>query len=634
MLTLLRTRLAMVRATRERGVALAMVVGIASVLLLLISLTMTFSVSGLVRSNHDADWDAAMSAAFAGVADYQGRLTNDPSYQQYGNPASAFTIANGSQGSVALPPAGRDNPAFDVTTKAAGGRWASVPLTDGLAANASFRYEVDNSKYASNGILHLRATGRVDTVTRSVVANIKQTGFTNYVYFTDYEELDPTLNDVNCTVAYAWAATRSSGCLINFIAGDTFDGQVHSNDTLNICGGTFKQRVTSANPTPIAGKLYTANNCSGGAQTPTFSAGAPVNAAQITMPPAQAQLDQVRTDISTKVPSPGCLYTGPTKITYAVSGGVASMTIRSPWTRKTQLSNGNATAGTAPAFCGTPGDPTKTESQNSGTLSGATGQTIAIGPSSQLYNNLAYVQAVPSGVTNANYWSSSASPNANGFKCVGGTNNAAAGNGIGYPVANEIVPSIATYDCRAGDVFVEGTMHSAMTVTAEHFAWITGKLVYQDAANDILGLVGAGAVWVWNPIVCTNPTTYPNSSGTACSSNKPYLTFEATASSGNCARTINAAILSNNHSFEVHNYDSGDSQAYLCVTGSIAQEFRGPVGRGAGSSRSGFLKKYSYDTRLLNSPPPKFPTPRTTSYDVNTEIEVKTAFGSDGAPLS
>ena len=58
------------------------------------------------------------------------------------------------------------------------------------------------------------------------------------------------------------------------------------------------------------------------------------------------------------------------------------------------------------------------------------------------------------------------------------------------------------------------------------------------------------------------------------------------------------------------------------------------MGRVAGSSRSGFLKKYSYDTRLLNSPPPKFPTPRTTSYDVNTEIEVKTAFGSDGAPLS
>ena len=174
-------------------------------------------------------------------------------------------------------------------------------------------------------------------------------------------------------------------------------------------------------------------------------------------------------------------------------------------------------------------------------------------------------------------------------------------------------------------------MHSAMTINAEHFAWITNKLVYQDAANDILGLVGAGAVWVWNPIVCTNPTPYPASNGASCSSEKAYLTFESTSGSSNCARTINAALLSNNHSFEVHNYDSGIFIGYLCVTGSIAQEFRGSVGQGSGSS--GFLKRYSYDTRLLNSPPPKFPTPRTTSYDVNTEIEVKTAFDSTGAPL-
>ena len=123
----------------------------------------------------------------------------------------------------------------------------------------------------------------------------------------------------------------------------------------------------------------------------------------------------------------------------------------------------------------------------------------------------------------------------------------------------------------------------------------------------------------------------PASNGASCRNEKAYLTFEASSGSSNCARTINAAILSNNHSFEVHNYDAGIFIGYLCVTGSIAQEFRGPVGQGSGSS--GFLKRYSYDTRLLNSPPPKFPTPRTTSYDVNTEIEVKTAFDANGAPL-
>lgn len=622
----LRLRLRRVRSTQDRGVALSMVVGIGAVLLLLVAATMSFSISGLVRSNHDADWDAAMSAAFAGIGEYQGRLTNDPSYQQWGNPSSLFTIANGSQGTVVLPTGANANPAFDITE---GGSWATVALTDGLPANASFRYEIDNSKYASNGILHIRATGRVDNVTRSVVANIKQTGFTNYVYFTDYEELDPALNGGGCPKTRAWEdPTRPASCLINFVAGDTFDGQVHSNDTLNICGGTFKQRVTTANPNRnSSGNLYTQTSCSG---TPVFTAGAPSNAALITMPPVQVQLDQVRTDIPAKVPVPGCLYTGPTKITFSVSGGTAYMNVISPWTKATQLNPTGTPPGSAPAFCGKPGDPTKTQAQNAGTLSGATGQTIAIGPSSQLYNNLAYVQSVPTTVGDPNYWLAAAYPNANGLKCVG-ADNISAGNGLGYPILNEVVSTYAPYNCRAGDVFIEGTMHSAMTVSADHFAFITNKLVYSDPANDMLGLVGAGAVWVWDPQVCTSPTPFPTSTNTRCTTSKDALTWEATSSSGNCARTINAAILSNNHSFEVQNFSTADFAGYLCVTGSIAQEYRGPVG--TGSSSSGFLKRYSYDTRLLNSPPPKFPTPRTTSYSVATEIEVKTAFSSTGAQL-
>ncbi|WP_157480326.1 hypothetical protein [Leifsonia sp. Root227] len=633
MRAILRRRLG--SASSDRGVALAMVIGIGSVLLLLVTLTMTFSVSGIVRADHDKDWDAAMSAAYAGIAEYQGRLTNDPSYQQYGNPASKFTIANGSASTVTLPTGANTNPAFDVAPKGSGGRWAAVPLTDGLPPNASFRYEVDNSKYASTGVLHVRATGLVDSVTRSVVANIKQTGFTNYVYFTDYEILDPQLNSKSCTKAYAWQSTtaRDSGCLINFITGDTLDGAVHSNDTLNICGGTFKQRVTTANPNrDSSGKLYSASNCPSGSSAPVFNAGVPANSALITMPPPQQQLDQVRTDIPGKVPNPGCLYTGPTKITFSVSGGTAYMNVISPWTKQTQVVGNPATGPGVPAnpaFCGKPGDPAKSLTQNANTLSDTKlGQTIAIGPSSALYNNLIYVQSIPTAASDPNSWATNKTPNGNSFTCVG-ADTTSSGNGLGYPVKYEIVSTAASYSCTAGDVFVQGTMHSAITINADHFAWVTGQLTYSDAAHDILGLVGAGAVWVFNPIVCTNPTNW--TSGT-CRASSSGMTWEASSSSTNCARTINAAILSNYHSFEVQNYDSGDPYGYLCVTGSIAQEFRGPVGQGSGSS--GFLKRYSYDTRLLNSPPPKFPTPRTTSYDVTTEIEVAVAYRPDGSPTS
>jgi hypothetical protein len=622
------------RAAQDRGVALAMVIGIGAVLMMMVTVCVTYSVSGLVRSKHDQDWNAAISAAYAGVADYQGRVTNDSSYAQWGNPAASFTKANNSQGSVTLPTGTLANAAFNI---AKGAAWAPVPAAiAGTTTPAWFRYEVDNSKYASSGVLRVRATGKVGTTTRSVVANIKQTGFTNYVYFTDYEILDPTVNSTTCTIAYAWqsSTTKSSACTISFIAKDSLDGQVHSNDTLNICDGTFKQAVTTSNPKPDgSGKLYSQNNCSA-PKTPNFSLGAPTNSALITMPPPTQQLDQTRSDIPTRVPLPGCLYTGPTKITFYLSNpsdptSQPMMNVISPYTKKVQIVGNPPTSATTPqpTFCGTPGNPAKSQAnQTANTLAAAGGQNIPIDSSSQLYNNLIYVQSVPTTSTDPNYWSSSTSPYNNAYSCKG-ADGTSAGNGLGFPMTNELVPtSTGGYGCRAGDAFVQGTMHSAMTINADHYLYVTGKLSYADPAHDILGLVGAGSVFVWNPVQCT-----ATSNGN-CTATKNLLTFEATSTSTNCARTINAAILSNLHSFEVQNYDKGSFLGKLCVTGSIAQEFRGPVGLADGSA--GFTKTYSYDTRLLNTPPPKFPTPRTTSYDLTTQIEVGRAFLADGTPTS
>lgn len=608
MIRLARRRIA--GARHEEGVALVMVIGIGAVLVLIVTLCMSLSVSGLVRSQRDQDWAAAMSAAYAGVADYQGRVTNNPSYSQYGNPSAPFTIANGSSGTVAMPPASQPNAAFNIT---AGAAWASVPSASGGAAVASFRYEVDNSKYASNGILRVRSTGRVGSVTRSVVANIKQAGFTNYVYFTDYEILDPAVNTRTCTIAYAWQSStpRNSNCIINFVSGDTLDGQVHSNDTINICGGTFGKQVTTSNPNRVSGLLYTQTNCSP-ATTPTFSAGPMQYSTPIAMPAPMQQLDQTRTDIPATVPTPGCLYTGPTTITFYVSGTNAMMNVVSPWTKKTQIVGNPATGGSTPAFCGTPGNPAKTQTQNAGTLSGAAGQNIAIGSGSQLFNNLVYVQSVPTAAIDPNTWSTSSAPNklSNRAFCKG-ADGSSSGNGIGFPISNESVPATAGYGCRSGDAFVQGAMHGAMTINADHFIFVTGKLAYTDPAHDILGLVGTSSVWVWNPV---------DSWGSNLN------TFE----SGTCGRTINAAILSNQHSFEVQNFDQGWYLGNLCVTGSIAQEFRGPVGTGNGYT--GFTKVYNYDGRLMNTPPPKFPTPRTSSYDVSTQVEVASAFAASGAP--
>jgi hypothetical protein len=63
-------------------------------------------------------------------------------------------------------------------------------------------------------------------------------------------------------------------------------------------------------------------------------------------------------------------------------------------------------------------------------------------------------------------------------------------------------------------------------------------------------------------------------------------------------------------SFMRDNWSQG-LKGTLTVYGGIIQDERGPVGTfngGTGQKISGYSKDYTYDTRLLNTPPPFFPT--------------------------
>jgi hypothetical protein len=89
--------------------------------------------------------------------------------------------------------------------------------------------------------------------------------------------------------------------------------------------------------------------------------------------------------------------------------------------------------------------------------------------------------------------------------------------------------------------------------------------------------------------------------------------------------TIDAAIMSLNHSFYVQNWASGSNAACsvanpcavpgvhsLIINGVVTQEFRGPVGTfnpSTGTMQSGYNKAYSYDTRLKYLSPPYFLSP-------------------------
>lgn len=575
----------------DDGAALVMTIIIGMVLLVFVGTATAIAVSGTRKSSRDADWNAAIAAAYAGVEDYKSRLSNDNTYVRYGNPSAAFSAGS----DVRLP--SEVNPAFGEGTA---GSWAPVP---GSTNGAQFRYEVDNRQYEATGALRVRSSGRVGGVVRTIVVNVKQEGFVDYLYFTDYEMVDPILTkDSRCVEAYAWASPANvhpAYCSdIQFATNDVINGPLHSNDTILICGqARFRGEFTTANSIGALYKKVGGWSCPG---DPIFAV-KPKVAKSVGMPKTNSQmLSETRMDLET-VQRPGCLYTGPTIITFTADG---KMNVKSPFTKLTRIIGEGATSGEAAPACGAVGSAT-------GQLGSTAGATIAVIP-----QNLIYVQNVPSLSTNKNYWPANANP-AN-FTCSGG-NSWNFGTVAKYPAANEQVPyaSPAHYGCRNGDVYVRGVLDGEVTVAAQNYIYVTGDLTYESVSDDVLGLVGENSVWVHKPVYCSD---WDDDRRTKCNT---YTNISSTKN-----RRIDAAILSVAHTFLVQNYDRGAGLGTLTVMGAIAQKFRGPVATAGGS---GYVKNYSYDARFKYMAPPKFLSPVSTTYGVSEIVEVKTAFKPDGS---
>ncbi|GAA4266395.1 hypothetical protein [Frondihabitans peucedani] len=613
MLRLLRARFArrLLRVVRagddERGMALATVVILGTVLMLMSGIIVSVSVSGAQKSDYDADWNAAGAAAYAGVEDYQSKLANDNSYSQYG--ALGNSVSNPfSAGSTFL--GTNNNPAFDLTTGPAG-KWA--PVDPSVPTGGSYRYQVDNSTYSKNGVLRLQSTGRVGNVTRTVVASLKQSGFLDFLYFTDYEIRDPALT-AGCTAAYAWAVSNRPNCTtIQFGPSDVITGPAHSNDTMTICGTTFGSTVTTGNQGSPS-FATPAGTCNNSAVSVKYR---PI----VQMPSTIGSLVQeTRSDLtSSTVPRPGCLYTGPTTIKFNSDG---TMTVYSPWTKKTNIQGNPVSGGSVAANCGTPD-----YSSNGNTLGSPGGQTMPV-----IDSNLIYVQNVPqtSGSGDPNYWNGKTPKN---YSCTG-ADGTSPGDGVGYPLAGETAPSSSSYSCTNGDAFVQGTLDGKVTIAANNYLYVVNDILYKDKSSDILGLIGENNVVVFNPaktVTSTGPCA--NNRFATCTTSSLVLMDQTQD------LTIDAAIMSVLHSFTVENYDQDQTRGKLTVLGAIAQKFRGPVATTqvvtSGSAPvivTGFAKDYQYDKRLAFQAPPKFLSPVSTTYGLTQVSESKTAYSTTGVP--
>jgi hypothetical protein len=564
----------------ERGVALITVLLALMALLGLSAAAVAYGVGSQNLSRRDQDWNAALAAAEAGIDDYVFRLNENANYHQY---SATFN-----------PPDG--NGAFT----------GYVPVPGG-AGISRFRYQADTSRLTVDGTITLTSTGRVRDAKRTVQATLRRRSFIDYLYYTDYETLDPALYtgpqfsgdptytptqaEDNCRrYQYPPGSSRPSGCVeINFITADVINGPLHSNDSLLVCGAPRFNGDTSTSWNRSPPRYRTNSGCSPNA--PVFAVpGDPRYLAPLAMPPSNAAIKA-----ETLPGRGGCLFTGPTRIVLNANG---TMTVTSPFSQQV---NGACTVG-------------------------GTGPLPA--------NGVIYVQGVPADPADPNHTSGCPYTNP------------------AHPIPALIVANDATsYGCRVGDAFVEGTLAGQLTIAAENNVVVTGNVTYQGgvAGSSLLGLVANNFVEIRHPVQVHTTTYSPPQTNqpAACSATTPapggwerthWVTnsqdrYVQRICSRNLApvptnRTVYGAILSVNHSFRLQQHNRGAPLGTLTVHGAIAQRFRGPVGTTSGGTvQTGYAKNYVYDQRLRYLSPPKFLDPVAAAWQVATWREVRVPAG-------
>ena len=159
---------------------------------------------------------------------------------------------------------------------------------------------VQNNQYSMidpNGNLTVRVTGRSLGEYRTVLATLRRANFIDFIYFTDFETLDPgayaTPDDTTDATAQCstYRASRTSFCTeIQFTATDVINGPFHTNDNLRICGdATFGRSTRDA--IEIVGTPAWEN---GGCTASPNVVGTLVNPASVlALPPSNAAIEGV-----------------------------------------------------------------------------------------------------------------------------------------------------------------------------------------------------------------------------------------------------------------------------------------------------------------------------------------------------
>ncbi len=601
----------LLRLTRdERGFTMVTVMGALLIVTLLAVTALSYATDDLPHGARDRDRKIAYAAAEAGAQNYLYFLSQDPNYW-----AKCVDASVGSK-------TPQINQRWD-GTGADTRRWVKVPdsrnawyTIELLPANGQTKCSATNAEASiidkTTGTFRIRTTGRVgeNGVKRSIVTNLKRQSLLDYIYFTDKETSSPLLYPAEvgnrdtrtpsgctteCETLKQWALHACDRYYGNDTDGQrqnqTFKGEYRDAGT----SGPWSSLTMSCNvitfidPDVVAGPFHTNDEflCSGSPDFGTTAA------------------DRIETSTLGQTADPAAGFRGCT-----------------PHFIGTHVKNAPELAlpKTNEALHRDTAADYRFVGYTNVKLNGTTMTVSGTRENGQVLNGA----SMPIPADGVVFVSNSAP-------------DKPAGTPTGYPCGG--YDPVQPYAYRTavnnacGNLEVQGSYSVNVTFTAENDIIVTGDLTRPsgDPPNPdvLLGLISNNFIRVYHPVDCgPHGCNYRDTCSNADDSGVPLpfplplpvplpVPLKPVKLTAPGSITIDAAILSLNHSFITDNYFCGDNLGSLTVRGAIIQKFRGPVGRGS----SGYIKNYSYDTRFRYRSPPKFLDPVQAAWRIQTYNE-------------
>ncbi|ROP26830.1 hypothetical protein EDC03_3067 [Pseudokineococcus lusitanus] len=578
----------------ESGYALVAVLLTMLGLALFAMLAMTTAVRAAVPSRSVGDVVTATAAAQAGIEEYVARLAENSTYYNVngtGDDASnkAFVVR-------------RDGSSYGDGRDPRG-----VQVPGSGTQGAYFRYQLLTSptETSRGGTIRLRVTGTTTSTatrpaeSRTLTATLQQPGFLQYIYVTDVEAVDPSLYNT-ATVS---AAVNGSGTRYTNGGSPAFVAYADPSAVLTTCAKRYYEgrnapTYQSSASLPYWEQRYDYSNQAWrptGGLTKSSDYGKKITFAcqNIQFGGGDVITGALHSNDALLIGSSGTVtFQSPqTESSWADSATPAPAAGRRYWGAGTPI-------GTSPVYAPPLSLPKTNDDLRS--YAGADGTGCTYTGETRITFVGASMKVLSPGTTSTQSGCLSTANRANEQTVPIPSviyvkdSTATCAFALGYPRSGEDTSGTTTqYDCKSGTAFVQGEVKGQVTVATERDIVVTGDLTYASGltGSDVVGLIPNNFVWVYNPV---------NASGNALAGYGGPV-------------TIQAAILSLQHSFLVQNWAEGARRGNLTVDGVIAQKYRGAVGT-SGSPGTGFTKAYSYDERLRYLPPPYFLTPESTPW--------------------